>query len=421
MLQDMRRTRINGWFEYYRIACPICGHTGGCMQHKDGKAIACIRVQSDRYFSKNSSLPSYLHILDSEQQRNRIKDSQVAPQGLQKKEDAILQTVYSTMLECLELTDGHYIHLTSKDRQLNDEQIRIRDYRSFPEQPWNTVKEMQELLGVQGFEGVPGFYLAKGKFGQYWSISGVDGILIPYRNVRNEIVGFQYRLDTPPNDMKVTQIRDGLSARVIKQPNLVQVTYKGEIVLEKELTMKETEKVKFGDDVLGWVTLKKGNRYYWLSSANKPQGTGSGNPAPVHISVPTKKLSSWESGKTLKAKTVWLSEGPLKTDIAADCIEKLFDPEEIDVVGDTFIALPGVNSWRVCLPVLEEMEVEEINLCFDSDVVSNPFVRKQLMEAAKELHSRGYRMNMVIWNAKDGSGIDDLLINSKLPQIKKLM
>ncbi|WP_176551182.1 DUF3854 domain-containing protein [Bacillus sp. AFS040349] len=421
MSRDMRKTKIKDWYEFYQLACPVCGKTGGCMQHKDGEMVACIRIESEKYFSKNSSLPSYLHFLKGEKKRRKIDSSKVAEyMGEKKKQDSILNTVYSAMLDCLELDDSHYDHLTSAERNLSDEQIRLRGYRSFPDQPWNIAKDIQDILGVDDLSGIPGFYLGEGKYGQYWSINGMKGILIPFRNHKNEIVGFQYRIDNPPNVATIKERKQGLRAKVIQQPNLVQVSYEGTILFEKELELGKTETISVDSDILGWVTLKKGNRYYWLSSANKKKGTGSGDPAPVHVSVPSEKLKNWKTGEVLKTRTVWLSEGPLKTDISADYIPKLFDPEELVVVGDVLLALPGVNSWRLSLPIMKEMGVEEVNLCFDADVVNNPYVRNHLMECVKELKAEGYHVNMVIWNQNDGKGIDDLFINSKIPHFKKL-
>lgn len=420
MSKDMRRTKIPEWFEFYRVACPICGHVGGCMQHQDGELVACIRVESDRYFSKNSALPSYLHFLKGDHKRQKIDAANVAEQSEKKRTSGELDEVYRAMLDCLDLSDAHYDHLTSPERGLTDDQIRFRQYRSFPEKPWTIGKSISDLTGINDFTGVPGFYQAEGKFGSFWSLNGMNGILIPFRNHRNEIVGFQYRIDNPPNVAVIRERKQGLKAKVIQQPNLVQVSFEGEILWEKEMNLKETVTVTYNNEIVGWVTLKKGNRYYWLSSANKPKGTGSGDPAPVHVSVPTNKLKEWKVGEVLKSRTVWISEGPLKTDIASDCIQRLFDPEEIMVVGDTFLALPGVNAWRLVIPVLEEMEVEEVNICFDADVVSNPEVKRHLMDCIKYLKSKRYHVNMVIWNQKDGKGIDDLMLSNKIPNFKRL-
>lgn len=52
---------------------------------------------------------------------------------------------------------------------------------------------------------------------------------------------------------------------------------------------------------------------------------------------------------------MWLGEGALKGDIAVDLMANLYDPLEIDQIGDTFISLPGVGAWRLAIPVLKEM------------------------------------------------------------------
>ncbi|MGN7300603.1 hypothetical protein [Ferdinandcohnia sp. SAFN-114] len=265
-MKDMRRTKLEGWFEFYRIACPICGHAGGCMQHKDGDAIVCIRVKSDKPFSKNSSLPSFLHLLKGDKKRKKINvDNVPLYQGLPKKEDALLNEVYQAFIDCLDLEESHYQHLISPSRQLSDEQIMVRGYRSFPEQPWNIVKDISDITGIKDFSGVPGFFEAKGKYGHYWSIQGMEGILIPFRNHKNQVVGFQYRIDNPPNEVKVQERKQGIRATVITQPNIVQVSYEGEVLFEREFELGKTETIMHNSEILGWVTLKKGNRYFWCA------------------------------------------------------------------------------------------------------------------------------------------------------------
>ncbi|MEK3822317.1 DUF3854 domain-containing protein [Cytobacillus sp. FSL W8-0315] len=389
------------------------------MAHVDGSAVACIRTESDTYFSKNSALPSYLHLLKGDNKRKINKEEiEEIHVGHPKQKDKVLNTVYSALIECLELDDVHYKHLTSPSRQLADKQVMLRQYRSFPDKPWEVARLLKEGLEIKHFKGIPGFYLQEEK---YWTIAGSKGILIPFRNHYNEIVGFQYRIDNPQNVVEVKVNRPGLKARIIEQPDLVQVSFDGEIILEEEIKSKKTwTTIVHENEVKGWVRVVKGNRYFWLSSAKKPEGTGSGNPAPIHVAVPTSKLKEWKEGVSLKARTVWLSEGPLKCDIASDCIGKLYDPLEIDDIGDIFLALPGAGAWRLALPVLKEMGVEQVNICFDADAVSNVYVKKHLMECAKGLKEEGYRANLVLWNEDEAKGIDDLFIKNRLPHIKKL-
>jgi hypothetical protein len=414
----MRKTRLEGWYEFSKTPCPICGHTSGCMIHEEGNAVACIRVESDRYFSKDSALPSYLHYLKGDK-KQKIDKSQVEEyKGNPKSEPSILDEIYRTFLDCLELEEEHYCHLTSPQRQLMDKQVELRQYRSFPKRPWDIAKIIGEELEISDFTGIPGFYL---KDNQYWSIAGTNGILIPFHNHFNQIVGFQYRIDNPPNEVEVKINRLGLKARIKEQPNLVQIAFDGEIIQEKHMDLsKSWTSITHDRDILGWVRVVKGNRYYWLSSANKPQGTGSGSPAPIHVAVPTSKLQNWKRNTLLKARSVWLSEGPLKCDIAADCIEKLYDPLELEDIGNTFLALPGVGAWRLAIPIMKEMGVERVNICFDADAVSNPQVKKHLLECAKELKQEGFRANLILWKEEDGKGIDDVLLGKKIPHIKPL-
>lgn len=415
----MRQTKLKEWYEYTRTPCVICGSTGGCMIHKDGSAVACIRIQSDTYFSKDSALQSWLHLLKGNK-RKRIDQSEVEEvhAGHRKLKNNVLNALYSAFLDCLDLDDSHYDHLVSPSRKLNDSQIDIRQYRSFPDRPWEVARNLMEQLEINHFKGIPGFYLKDEK---YWTIAGSKGILIPFRNQYNEIVGFQYRIDNPPNVVEVKVRQQGLKARVVQQPNIVQVEFDGEVILHQplEISKKWTTITRDGD-TKGWVRVVKGNRYFWLSSANKPEGTGSGDPAPIHVAVPSSKLANWKTGELLKARTVWLSEGPMKCDIAADCISKLYDPLEIEDIGDTFLALPGVGAWRLALPVMKEMGVDTVNICFDADAASNPQVQKHLIECAKELKALGYRSNLVLWNEEDGKGIDDLLNAGYIPHMKKL-
>ncbi|MCM3619706.1 DUF3854 domain-containing protein [Sutcliffiella horikoshii] len=391
------------------------------MINKEGEAVACIRKESKTAFSKNSACPSWLHFLKGNKRKLDVAATTEVEQN-EKLNSSSLNKVYRALLDSTNLEDSHYKHLTSSKRGLSDQQVRNREYRSFPSKPWEVVKLIEEATGISDFKGVPGFYKAKGRYGEYWTINGNDGILIPFRNINNEIEGFQIRVDNPPNDVEIKRAKEGLHARVIKQPNLVQVIFDGEIIQEVEMELKQENTITYNEKVIGWVKLTKGKRYFWFSSANKDCGTGPGNPAPVHVSVPSELLKKWEVGSPLKVNTVWLGEGPLKGDIAVDLIVDLYDELELQDIGTTILSLPGVGSWRLAIPLLEEMGVEQVNICFDMDAISNPYVKKHLMEAAKELKAKGYRGNLVLWSEKENaSGIDDLLLKrTTVPQIKRL-
>ena len=87
-----------------------------------------------------------------------------------------------------------------------------------------------------------------------------------------------------------------------------------------------------------------GRKYIWLSSANFPMGTSSGSP--VHLAG------------SLGEKTIFITEGPLKGDLAHA------------LSGRTFGCVPGVNQYVNLLPFLQaikRMGTENVYEAYDMD------------------------------------------------------
>ena len=412
-MKTLRPTRLKGWYEYYREICPICGKVNGCMINENGTKVVCIRVPSEQIFSKR--FESWLHVLVQKETLDKSNMPEFH-QGHKKAPDEKLNQVFRALLETTSLTDEHYRHLTSAARQMQDNEIFVRAYRSFPKKPWETTKQLERLLHTSSFEGIPGFY--KSKYGN-WAITGFNGILIPYRNCKNQIIGFQYRIDQPKNEVSID--KDDIPNLKVElvQPNFVKVSANNETVWEEYLELGETKAIYYKKH-MGMVKLKKGMRYFWLSSATKLDGTGSGNPSPVHVAVPTAQLRDWKPGTIRKADSVWLTEGALKADIAVEHLPKIYKPHELKQIGDTILAVPGTNTWAEVLPVLKEMEVKTVNLAFDMDAMTIPQVKIQVRNLAKALHEQGHNVNLVLWNEKDSKGLDDLFVNRLSPEIRKL-
>lgn len=430
-----RKTKIEGWFELQRTVCPICGKTGGCMIHKDGNKIACIRERSDIQFGKKSC-QSWLHHLKDGVKVN-VSDKVATTKSRKKFPVHLLHGFFSKLAnDSTTLLTAPHMHHLNGERQLSANTIAKRQYRSFPQQPWVTAKNVlgkfEERLSDQNLTvGIPGFYM--NNYG--WTINGQSGILIPYRNEYNFITGFQIRVDEVKNFVETDQINyPDLKAFVKKQPNYVQIQVNGQNYWEGvlELGKKETV-VDENGEILGTVKLAKGQRYYWLSSPNKKYGTVAGDPVPIHVAIPSKQLKEWnktleadlknpnsDSYTTLrKAKSVWVSEGALKADIAIDHIAEAY-ADVIDEVGDTMIAAPGINSWRSLLPMLKNMGVKRVNLAFDMDAIENEHVNQYFHDMVKEFKSQGYEVYVAAWSLKNGKGIDDLFLNNYIPQLKKL-
>lgn len=405
-----RKTKMKDWYEYYQITCPICGKNGGCMINEEQDTVVCIRVESTVRFSNRFS--SWVHHL-KEKQTYKIDKSQVVEVN-EKLSPKHLDIVFRTFLSLLDLREDHYRMLRSKERGLSDIQIKLRGYRSFPLQPLLITQKLLEILNISSLKGVPGFY--QNPTGE-WTING-SGILIPFRNEKNQIVGMQYRMDKIPYKAVITKLfSTQIEAFVVQQPNVVVVKVEGKVVYKGIISFEEQFPVEVDDKIVGYVSLKKGTKYFWISSANKNNGTSAG-PLPIHVAMPIQKLQNWSG--TLRTQSAWITEGPLKADISTDMIHRLYDEEEISNVGDVFLAIPGVSSWGTVLPIIENLDIKHVNLAFDADVMSNPDVANALMELAQELKNRGLTANLVIWNQDDGKGLDDLFLSKKIPHFKRI-
>lgn len=420
--RPFRKTSAPGgpWYEYYGTVCPICQNDGMCMIHEDGNRVVCCRMESKIEWAKKSSLPGWLHFLEEGKAFEKIEID--AEPDNPKNPDSELDRVFQALISELNMKKEHLLQLTGPARQLTIQQVLLRKYRSFPEKPWEAAKGVIERIGkAEDLIGTPGFHLREGKYGDYMSIMGIkDSILIPFRNIRNQIVGFQYRVDEVKNKAVTKQLHEEFTAYITQQPNHVMVKLGDKVIFDDEMEIKKDWKAftHEGKNV-GFVKIKKGNRYMWLSSASAEGGTGAG-PLPVHISVPSDQLKNWKTGTVLKKKTVWVTEGPLKADIASDRFGLMYKKDELNEYGDTVLSVPGVNSWRIILPILEEMGVERVVLAIDMDAMTNPDVKMHLMECAAELKNHNYTIDFAMWDVNVAKGLDDLLLQNLLPDIKRL-
>ncbi len=430
-----RKTKIDGWFELQRTICPICRKSGGCMIHKDGNKVACIRERSEIQFGKNSC-QSWLHQLKNGAKVN-VSENVAQTKSRKKFPVHILHGFFSKLVRdtTTTISPKHKLHLNG-ERQLSDNTITKRQYRSFPQQPRVTAKNVlgqfeERLTDPNLTMGIPGFYMNN----EGWTINGQSGILIPYRNEYNFITGFQIRVDEVKNFVETDQINyPNLKAYVKKQPNFVQIQINGQNYWEGELEQGKKETIADENgEILGTVKLAKGQRYYWLSSPNKKYGTVAGDPVPIHVAIPSNQLEKWnmaieedlknpniDSYSTLrKADSVWLTEGALKADLAIDRIVDAFS-NVIEEVGDTMLATPGINSWRSLLPMLRNMGVKRVNLAYDMDAIENEHVNQYFHDMVKEFKLQGYEVYVAAWSLKNGKGIDDCLLNKVIPQLRKL-
>lgn len=427
MMRDLRKTKIKGWYEYVRQTCPICFKTGGCMINEKGDTVVCTRTPSDIVFSTN--FQSWIHRLNDKQKVD-IKKSNSSIKLRDKLEPYMLNYFFRELQKVSPLNGDHQLYMMN-ERKMSLNEISIRGYISFPEKPWEVAKKVLEHLPqIDKIKyGIPGFY--KNQYG--WTISGSKGIMIPYRNEYNDILGYQIRIDHPKNDVSINRDHfPSLQAKVKEQPDFVQIfnSDDGELLKEVQLEIDQTISIE-QDNFYGTVTLEKGIRYFWLSSSSKNEGTGVGDPTPIHIAVPTKKLKDWDIKKEqeknsseyttlLKTEAAWITEGALKADIAIEHICKAYSEDELEMLGKVMIGIPGVNNWRIAMSTIKNMGIKRANLAFDMDAMRNDKVAYQLKEFIKELKKEKIHVALVLWNISDGKGIDDLFSNHKKCTIKQL-
>jgi hypothetical protein len=125
-------------------------------------------------------------------------------------------------------------------------------------------------------------------------------------------------------------------------------------------------------------------KYLYLSST-KYGGPGSGSP--VHV----------PAGVCGPVEAVRITEGELKADVS------------YRLSGVPTVSFPGVDLWRVVLPVLQDLQARTIHVAFDVDANTNPTVARCLQDCIKGLQAGGYVVELECWPADAGKGIDDVL------------
>lgn len=124
-------------------------------------------------------------------------------------------------------------------------------------------------------------------------------------------------------------------------------------------------------------------KYKWLSSRGFNAGCSPG--APVHV-----------VGLVTTYGEVWITEGPVKADIAALKLRRLV------------LAVPGVGNWPSVIPIVRELKPKRAIIAFDMDKAGNPTVKLHGDALIACLIKRGIRTFEADWNA-EYKGLDDLL------------
>ena len=140
---------------------------------------------------------------------------------------------------------------------------------------------------------------------------------------------------------------------------------------------------------------RKGGKYRWLSSANRPGGTSSG--VNCHVARPLSGAVGDEA--------VWITEGIFKADLAAERL------------GANVVSIPGVGCWRQAMPDLAELLPHggDVVVAMDSDWRENAAVHEAAWCLAQVCAAIGYGVEVALWEPTH-KGLDDLLTAGMRPR-----
>jgi hypothetical protein len=346
----------------------------------------------------------------------RVRDAVIVEHHTDGKADDItLNGYYRELLNLLSVTDGHRKHL-SEVRGMSQREIDVRAYKSVSDNRRNRYVLTKELIARCGAdpEGIPGFILAKGNYGPYWTFVGRNGFLIPFRSIHNHICGFQLRVDEEDIIRSIGKLRLNLL------DGKVEVFHSEEGTLlwtgtRKELPIQLQE---------GRVELRSGSKYIWVSTQKdeergilKGAQIGFPTPAPYHTAVPSSVLRAWSPSDLLSdvmdTSTVWWGEGPLKGDIASEYTEQVH------------LQIGGIKSYESLLAPTIALNATEVIISFDADAqTKEDDVGKTVLNcvemARRELPKHGIKPKIALWRVEQSKGLDDLLISGYKPIIYDL-
>jgi hypothetical protein len=340
------------------------------------------------------------------------KPRDIIVRAAEKATDERLNEVYKAMLKEFSIQEQHLRHL-KEVRQISPSHAQLRGYGSYVQDNRERYIRTKAIKSsVRRLEGIPGFAEMKGNYGLYWSMVGRAGMLIPFRNLINQIVGFQVMYDERPELIKA----DGDLRIHMKDYNNFNIIQKstGEL-----LGQANRNQLPLTSE-WGTISLALGSKYGWLSSPINPEkgiynGAEIGEPLPYHTAVPIQAFMNWKLHKNhirehMNLDEVWWGEGPLKGDIAADFTNKLH------------LQVAGVAQWRLLLEPTKELKPKRVVFAFDADAQDKEDtvglnVTNAVKEAKKELQPLGIDVAIALWPSNVAKGLDDLFHAGYKPKI----
>jgi conjugative relaxase-like TrwC/TraI family protein len=163
--------------------CPICEKTDWCSVSEDGAVAICMRVPSE-HETRNGG---YLHLLEDGVSREKVAVTVEVKQhtraGIERRD-----AIHRELLGALTLAARDHKNLVK--RGLDEAAITRGGYKSVPSSV--SVHDVSARFKDRDVTGIPGFYKQDGS----WKLNANDwhaGFLVPVRDIRGRIEGFQIR------------------------------------------------------------------------------------------------------------------------------------------------------------------------------------------------------------------------------------
>lgn len=176
--------------------CQICERSDWCSRSRDGEVAICRRQGGVGAFEKTDKAGGvyWVHPRNPSAPRRQAPQLPPAPQP-ERASPYELDTVYRALLRRLPLEQHHLRNL--RDRGLSDNDIQRLSYRSIPEAGVSRIiKNLVDEIGEDLIAKTPGFYVAEGRYGPFWTLNSGAGIVVQIRSIDCEIVALKVRLDT---------------------------------------------------------------------------------------------------------------------------------------------------------------------------------------------------------------------------------
>jgi hypothetical protein len=175
--------------------CQCCQSQHWCSYSEDGAIAHCRKVSDGGTECKDANGNYYYRHVLAEPRAAAPRQTEKVRHEAPRAAPADLHRVYAALLRHLALSDRHRGNL--ERRGLGAVAVRSNGYRTLGEKGRHEVVSALLHDGVPSelLLSVPGFVKRRGGRGEYVTVSGFPGMLVPCRDLAGRIVALKLRMD----------------------------------------------------------------------------------------------------------------------------------------------------------------------------------------------------------------------------------